>query len=70
VAPGQHLILIQPIIRTGRWGAPWTAEIRRRAPQWERALDHDRRFQRVAPVPSFGRKPLPRGVRAVVYLRK
>jgi hypothetical protein len=70
VAPGQHLILIQPIIRTGRWGAPWTAEIRRRAPQWERALDHDRRFQRVAPVPSFGRKPLPKGVRAVVYLRK
>ena len=30
VAPGQHLILIQPIIRSGRWGAPWTALIRRR----------------------------------------
>lgn len=70
VAPGQHLILIQPIIRTGRWGAPWTAEIRHRAPQWERALDHDPRFQRVAPVPKFGRRALPRGVRAVVYLRR
>ncbi len=32
VEVGQHLILIQPIIRTGRWGAPWTAEIRHRAP--------------------------------------
>jgi mannosyltransferase len=70
VRPGQHLILIQPIIRTGRWGAPWTAEIRHRAPQWERALDRDRRFQRVVQVPKFGRKGLPKGVRAVVYLRR
>jgi hypothetical protein len=70
VQPGQHLILVQPIIRSGRWSAPWTAEIRRRAPQWERALDHDPRFQRVAPIPEFGRRPLPRGVRAVVYLRR
>ncbi len=70
VKVGQHLILIQPIIRTGRWGAPWTAEIRHRAPQWERALNHDPRFQRVAPVPKFGRHGLPKGVRAVVYLRR
>jgi hypothetical protein len=70
VAPGQHLVLLQPIIRTGRWGAPWTSEIRHRAPQWERALDHDPRFQRIGPVPKFRRRPLPRGVRAVVYLRK
>jgi mannosyltransferase len=70
VTPGQHLILIQPIIRSGRWGAPWTAEIRHRAPQWERALNHDPRFQRVAPVPKFGRHGLPKGVRAVVYLRR
>jgi hypothetical protein len=70
VAPGQHLILIQPIIRTARWGAPWTSEIRHRAPQWERALDSDPRFQRVAPVPRFKRRALPRGVRAVVYLRR
>ena len=70
VQPGQHLVLIQPIIRTARWGAPWTSEIRKRAPQWERALDGDPRFQRVAPVPRFKRRALPRGVRAVVYLRR
>jgi uncharacterized membrane protein len=70
VDPGQRLVLIQPIIRTGRWGAPWTAEIRKRAPQWERALDHDARFMRVGSYPNFDDRPLPRGVRAVVYLRR
>lgn len=70
VAPGHHLILIQPIIRTSRWGAPWTSLVRRRAPQWERALDHDPRFERVAPVPAFRGRALPRGVRAVVYQRR
>ena len=62
VKPGQHLILIMPIIRTASWGAPWTAEIRHRAPQWERALDQDRRFVRIGPVPAFKRRSLPRGV--------
>jgi uncharacterized membrane protein len=70
VAPGQHLILIQPIIRSGRWGAPWTALIRRRAAQWQWVLDHDRRFQRLSAVPKFRTGPLPRGVRAVVYLHR
>jgi mannosyltransferase len=70
VQPGQHLILIEPIIRTAKWGAPWTSLVRRRAAQWERAVDHDPRFQRVAPIPSFKDRPLPRGVRAVVYLRR
>ena len=70
VRPGQHLVLIEPIIRTGRWGAPWTALVRRRAPQWERAVDHDPRFQRVAPIPDFRDRSLPRGVRSVVYLRR
>jgi mannosyltransferase len=70
VKPGQHLILILPIIRTASWGAPWTAEIRHRAPQWERALNQDKSFVRLGPVPSFKRRPLPRGVRAVVYLKK
>jgi uncharacterized membrane protein len=70
VQPGQRLVLIQPIIRTGGWGAPWTAEIRHRAPQWQRALDDDPRFRRLAPVPKFGRRALPRGVRAVVYVRR
>jgi uncharacterized membrane protein len=70
VRSGQHLILIMPIIRTASWGAPWTAEIRHRAPQWERAVNEDRHFVRIGPVPSFGRRPLPRGVRAIVYLKK
>jgi mannosyltransferase len=70
VKPGQHLILILPIIRTASWGAPWTAEIRHRSPQWENAVDQDPNFVRIGPVPSFKRRPLPRGVRAVVYLRK
>ena len=70
VQPGQHLILIEPIIRTAKWGAPWTAEVRHRAPQWERAMDHDPRFQRIAPAPSFRQRALPRGVRAVVYVRR
>ncbi|MBI5104656.1 MAG: glycosyltransferase family 39 protein [Solirubrobacterales bacterium] len=70
VSPGQHLVLMLPIIRTGRWGAPWTELVRRRSAQWERAVDHDKRFQRIAPVPEFGTRPLPRGLRAVVYLRR
>lgn len=70
VQPGQRLVLLLPIIRTGRWGAPWTRLVRRRSAQWERAVNHDPRFQRVAPVPEFGRRPLPRGIRAVVYLRR
>jgi mannosyltransferase len=70
VRSGQHLILIMPIIRTASWGAPWTSEIRHRAPQWERALNADRNFIRIGPVPSFKRRPLPRGVRAIVYLKK
>jgi uncharacterized membrane protein len=68
VHAGQHLILILPIIRTARWGAPWTEEVRKRSAQWENVLDRDPRFERLAPVPDF-RGRLPRGVRAVVYLR-
>jgi hypothetical protein len=70
IKPGQHLILIMPIIRTASWGAPWTSEIRHRAPQWERAVNEDPHFVRIGPVPSFKRRALPRGVRAIVYLRK
>ena len=70
VESGHHLVLILPIIRTANWGAPWTAEIRHRAPQWENAVDHDPRFLRLGPVPRFGLHALPRGVRAVVYLRR
>jgi hypothetical protein len=70
VRPGQHLILLQPIIRTARWGAPWTAQVRKRAPQWQRVADADPRFARVGAVPQFRGRGLPRGVRAVVYLRR
>jgi mannosyltransferase len=68
VKPGQHLILLQPIIRSARWGAPWM--VRKRAPQWERVASRDPRFARVGAVPQFKGRGLPRGVRAVVYLRR
>lgn len=67
--PGEHLLLIQPIIRTGRWGAPWTRLVRRRAAQWERVVSRTEGLVRVAPLPAFEGRRLPRGVRAVVYRR-
>ena len=69
LSPGEELVLVQPIIRTARWGAPWTALVRRRAAQWELRLNADRRLRREAVVPVFGFDPLPRGVRAIVYRR-
>ena len=69
LSPGRRLILVQPIIRSGRWGAPWTELVRRRAGQWERTLDHMPELRRLQPVPRFERRPLPHGVRAVVYTR-
>jgi len=66
---GQELVLVQPIIRTAMWGAPWTSLVRRRAAQWERRLDRDPRMRREAAVPIFGFGPLPKGVRTVVYRR-
>ena len=65
--PGQELVLIQPLLRTARWNAPWTKLVRKRSVQWERVLDGDGRVRREAVVPVFGFDPLPRGVRAVVY---
>ncbi|HEX8120179.1 MAG TPA: glycosyltransferase family 39 protein [Solirubrobacteraceae bacterium] len=67
--PGQELVLVQPIIRTARWGAPWTSLVRKRSVQWERRLDADDRVRREAVVPVFGYDRLPRGVRAIVYRR-
>jgi hypothetical protein len=66
---GQDLVLVQPILRTYRWKAPWTALVRKRSFQWERALDGDRRLRRDAVVPVFGYDPVPRGVRTVIYKR-
>jgi hypothetical protein len=65
--PGQELVLVQPIIRTMSWDAPWTNLVRRRAAQWERRLDGMKAVRREAAVPVFGFDRLPRGVRAVVY---
>jgi hypothetical protein len=70
--PGQKLLAIFPIIRTARWGAPWTSEVRKRSAQWQRVLDRDKRLSRTLAVPvtvSEGR-PVPRGVRAVLYERR
>ena len=68
--PGQELVLVQPVLRTYRWKAPWTSLVRRRALQWERTLDRDSRLRREAAFPVFGYDRLPRGIRAVVYRRK
>jgi hypothetical protein len=68
--PGEKILLVQPIIRTAKWGAPWTSEIRKRAAQWERVLDDDKRMSRTLAAPVLEGKPLPKGVRAVLYERK
>jgi hypothetical protein len=68
--PGQRLVLVQPIIRSGSWRAPWTSLVRRRAGQWERRLDDDPRVSRVLAVPRLRGRPLPRGVRIVLYERR
>jgi hypothetical protein len=65
--PGQQLVLMQPILRTASWVAPWTALVRKRSVQWERLLDRDPRLERVAAVPHLGDTGLPKGVRLVLY---
>jgi hypothetical protein len=68
--PGQALILVQPILRAYyAWRAPWTAQVRKRAIQWERALQRDARLRRVEALPRFGLSQPPRGVRVVLYRR-
>jgi mannosyltransferase len=67
--PGQQILLVEPIIRTAKWGAPWTELVRKRAAQWERVMDRDRRMSRVLAAPHFEGRPLARGVRAVLYER-
>ena len=68
--PGQKILAIFPIIRTARWGAPWTSEVRKRSAQWQRVLDRDKRLSRTLVAPVTEGKPLPKGVRAVLYERK
>jgi hypothetical protein len=69
LAPGQRLLLVQPIIRSASWGAPWTRLVRRRAVQWERVLDDDPRLLRTLAAPRLRGRSLPRGVRLVLYER-
>jgi len=70
LAPGRALILMQPIIRTQSWDAPWTSVVRRRVAQWEEVLDEDPRLRRSEALPEYGFDPLPRGVRAVIYRKR
>jgi hypothetical protein len=65
----EELVLVQPILRTAHWGAPWTSLVRKRSVRWERALQADPRVRREAVVPVFGYDRLPKGVRAIVYRR-
>ncbi|HEV3002230.1 MAG TPA: glycosyltransferase family 39 protein [Solirubrobacteraceae bacterium] len=69
LAAGEELVLVQPILRTAQWGAPWTSLVRKRSVQWERRLEADPRVRREAVVPVFGYDRLPKGVRAIVYRR-
>ena len=50
--PGQKLLAVFPIIRTARWGAPWTSEVRKRSAQWQRVLDRDKRLSRTLVAPG------------------
>jgi mannosyltransferase len=66
--PGQKLLLVAPIVRSGSWRAPWTSLVRRRSAQWQRILDRDERLSRVLAAPHInGRRP--KGVRLVLYER-
>jgi mannosyltransferase len=67
--PGQHLLLIRPIIKTAGWRAPWTKLVRKRVHQWGHRLYRDPRLVRMFAFPRLAGKPLPRGVRAVLYER-
>jgi hypothetical protein len=69
LAPGRRLVLVMPIIRTARWGAPWTRLVRLRSSEWQIAAERDVYLRRLIVAPRFGHKRLPRGVRAVIYER-
>ena len=65
--PGQTLVLVNPIIRTGSWRAPWTTLVRKRSAQWQRQADRNPNLVRIGVQPRFGNRALPRGVRATLY---
>ncbi len=65
--PGQTLLLVNPIIRTASWGAPWTKLVRKRSAQWQRQADRNPALVRIGVQPRFAHRALPRGVRATLY---
>ena len=69
VAPGNRLVLMQPIIRTANWEADWTHLVRRRSREWEALLDADPRLGGGWALPEIGDLDPPKGVRLVVYER-
>jgi mannosyltransferase len=68
---GGRVLFVYPVTsRADDWDAPWTELVRRRAAQWGAALAADKRFEKVAAVPSRYRRATRIGVRGVVYEKK
>lgn len=67
VKSGQNVVLAIPIIRTASWRAPWTSLVRTRSIQWQGVLDEDPELLRMGELPRYGDRPLPRGLRLIVY---
>src|SRR3954453_21845622 len=69
VPVGGHVLIVRPIIRSdSSWTAPWTALVRRRSAQWDRALAADERFGRIDVEPNrYG--DVIEGVRAKLYTK-
>lgn len=66
----QHVLLVYPVTTDiSNWDAPWTSLVRRRAAQWGRALELDRRFEFDSAVPAFYRRSGRIGVRGVLYTK-
>jgi hypothetical protein len=69
VPVGGHVLIVRPVIRSNAsWSAPWTALVKRRSAQWDRALAADERFGRIDVEPNrYGN--VIEGVRAKLYTK-
>ena len=69
VPVGGHVLIVRPVIRSdASWSAPWTALVKRRSAQWDRALAADERFGRIDVEPNrYGN--VIEGVRAKLYTK-
>jgi mannosyltransferase len=68
--PSQHVLLVYPVTTDiSNWDAPWTSLVRRRAAQWGRALELDKRFKYEGYAPAFYRRSGRIGVRSVLYTK-